>query len=185
MSRPRLHSDDELLERISVGLQSASWTLADAARAADVHPATLIKRFGSRLGVLEALSRRWVAALPTTSVDEGGLAELRAWLNDHSPPRNQPAKVLSGLGMLFEDLQHDSLAELLRQGWARQRLYLASLVREATTRGELTAAPRPELAADLILTLVLGAQLQAAAERGNTETDDDPSPWLTLLEEWT
>ena len=40
-------------------------------------------------------------------------AELRAWLHEHSPPRNQPARVLSGLGMLFEDLQHDSLAEEL------------------------------------------------------------------------
>lgn len=185
MARPRQNSDDQLLDRIGNALQSASWTLADAARAADVHPATLIKRFGSRRGVLEALSRRWVAALPTEARAEGGLAELLVWLEENAPRRDQPAQALSGLGMLVEDFRHDSLAELLRQGWARQRLYLAALIDEATARGELTNAPQPEQAADVLLTLVHGALLQAAAERGSTQVDHKPSPWLTLVKEWT
>lgn len=186
MTRPRASSDDELLARIADGLQVAdSWTLADAARAAGVHSATLIKRFGSRLGVLEALSRRWVASVPTEPQDAGGVAELRAWIQAHTPEPGQPARALSGLGMLLEDLQHDTLSQLLREGWARERRYLAALVRDAVDRGETARAPDPDHAADLLLMLVHGAHLQAAAERGNPDPGDPRAPLTTLLEGWT
>lgn len=184
MARPRVHSDEQLLSRIGDGLSSSSWTLTDAARAADVHPATLIKRFGSRQGVLEALSRRWVEATPTSPCDAGGKAELLDWLEHNAPRRDRPARALAGLGMLLEDLQDDALSALLRQGWARQRQYLAALISEASERGQLTRAPGPDMAADLLLTLIHGAQLQAAAERGNTEVAERDEPWLTLVKEW-
>ena len=54
MARPRTSTDQEILQRIApaAGGSDSAWTLAGAAQAAGLHPATLIKRFGSREGVL-------------------------------------------------------------------------------------------------------------------------------------
>ncbi|MEJ5914007.1 hypothetical protein WDV86_06170 [Pseudokineococcus sp. 1T1Z-3] len=45
-------TDEEVLDRISAAVGDSPWTLTGAAQAAGLHPATLIKRFGSREGVL-------------------------------------------------------------------------------------------------------------------------------------
>lgn len=61
-SPPRLRtlSDEQVLERVgaALGQSGSAWTLAGAAAVAGLHPATLIKRSGSRHGLLVALSRR-------------------------------------------------------------------------------------------------------------------------------
>jgi AcrR family transcriptional regulator len=59
--RPRLHSDDELLDATVRAIGAVGphrLTLADVAREAAVAPATLVQRFGSKRALLLALSGR-------------------------------------------------------------------------------------------------------------------------------
>lgn len=185
MSRPRNQSDDEILNRIATRLSSTTWTLADAADAAGVHPATLIKRFGSRHGVLVALSRRWIEGIPTAAADGGGLSELEAWAVASSQASRDRAGALAGLTMLMEDLRDEELADLLRQGWERQAAYVALLVEQAQEEGLLLHAPPPPRAAELLLDVGHGALLRAAAQQRSRHAVNSASTLIALLESWT
>lgn len=184
MPRPRNQSDDEILDRIAANVTSPTWTLADAADAAGVHSGTLIKRFGSRHGVLAALSRRWIESIPGGPTERGGLAELEAWIAAGSPAPQDRAGALAGLAMLMEDLRDEELADLLRQGWERQVTYLALLVGQAQEEGHLRHAPPAPDAARLLLDAGHGALLWAAAQQPQRAATN-PRPSLTiLLESW-
>lgn len=187
MARPREHSDDDLLERISAGLASSSgsWTLTEAARAAGVHPATLVKRFGSRHAVLVALSKRWSAAIPQAPLTHDCLAELRSWVGEVArAPRDRSGGV-AGITMLLEDLKDDELSRLLSEGWERQITYLAALISGARDDGHFTRSPDPRTAAVLLLDVVNGSYLRAAASAPSTATIDPQTLLSALMESWT
>lgn len=185
MSRPRNQSDDDILSRVAANLTSPAWTLADAAAAAGVHSGTLIKRFGSRQGVLAALSRRWIESIPAEPTGGGGLSELRAYVGASSRATQGRADALAGLAMLLEDLRDEVLTDLLRQGWDRQVAYLALLVKQAREEGQLPYAPAAPLAAQLLLDVGHGALLRAAAQQAGRPTAKPTSAPITLLESWT
>lgn len=184
MSRPRRQSDDEILSRVAANLASPTWTLSDAAAAAGVHSGTLIKRFGSRQGVLAALSRRWIEGIPTGPTGRGGLSELKDWVGANSRSSQDRAGALAGLAMLLEDLRDEELADLLRQGWERQMAYLALLVEQAREEGQLRHAPAAPHAAQLLLDVGHGALLRAAAQQAGRPTVRPTSAPITLLESW-
>lgn len=142
---------------------SGSWTLAEAARAAGVHPATLIKRFGSRHSVLVALSKRWSAAIPEAPLTQDCLGELRSWVDRMARPPQDRSRGVAGVTMLLEDLKDDDLSRLLSEGWERQITYLAALISGALGDGQLTRSPEPRTAATLLLDVVNGSYLRAAA----------------------
>lgn len=182
-----MHSDDELLDSISRGLASASasWTLTEAAHAAGVHPATLVKRFGSKHAVLVALSKRWSGALPEEPQTGDCLAELAAWVDGVARPPQERSRGVANLTMLLEDLKDDELSGLLSNGWERQITYLTALIRGARAHGHLCRAPEPRAAAALLLDVVNGSYLRAAA-RAHPATTVTPQTLLhTLLESWT
>lgn len=189
MARPREHSDDDLLDRVGASLAEASgvWTMAEAARAAGVHPATLVKRFGSWHGVLVALSRRWSAALPEAPLTQDPLGELRSWVDEVARPPQDRSRRVAGVAMLLEDLRDDELSRLLSEGWDRQIAYLAALVSGAREDGHLSRSPDPRTAAALLLDLVNGFYLRAAASaRSSAAPDAAPQSLLnSLLESWT
>jgi AcrR family transcriptional regulator len=187
VARPREHSDDDLLERISAGLVdgSGSWTLAEAARAAGVHPATLVKRFGSRHAVLVALSNRWSAAIPEAPLTRDCPGELRSWVNGVARPPRDRSRGVAGVTMLLEDLRDGQLSQLLSEGWERQITYLAALVSGARDDGHLPRSPEPRTAAALLLDVVNGSYLRAAASTRPTATNDPQTLLNALLESWT
>ncbi|WP_370064087.1 TetR/AcrR family transcriptional regulator [Streptacidiphilus sp. MAP5-3] len=190
MARPREHSDDDLLDRIGASLADASgsWTMAEAARAAGVHPATLVKRFGSWHGVLVALSRRWSAAVPEAPhTPQDRLGELRSWVDEVARPPQDRSHRVAGVAMLLEDLKDDELSQLLSEGWDRQIAYLTALVSGAHDDGHLTRSPDPRTAAALLLDLVNGFYLRAAASARSSATPDAAPQKLlnSLLESWT
>jgi AcrR family transcriptional regulator len=186
VARPREHSDDDLLDRISAGLADASgsWSLTGAARVAGVHPATLVKRFGSRHGVLVALSRRWCAALPDAPRTPDCLAELSSWIDGLSGPPEERSRGVAGVAMLLEDLRDEELSRLLGAGWERQIGYLSALIAGAHAAGGLTRSPVPRTAAALLLDIVNGSYLRAAAGHG-VSTADPRTLIHALLESWT
>jgi AcrR family transcriptional regulator len=153
------------------------WTLAEISPAAGLSPAGLVKRFGSRKGILLALSRRWIDAIPTTAVD-GRRAddELRSWVVRRFAA-NGPDQVAQGLVNLLDDLVDDQLRALLAEGWAKEIRYLSSLL---ASMG-LSRLGDPDPAAAVLFDALNGAML-----RGATEPE---APLLTqtldeLMEAW-
>ena len=187
MARPREHTDDELLDRVSRSLSASGrggWTLSDAACGAGVHPATLVKRFGSKRELLMALSRRWVAGVPTQPRTDDPHAELLAWAASVASRRVDRERALADMAMLMEDLADDELSALLVSGWDKQVRYVAALVADAQSAGRLARAPRPELAATALLDVVNGATLRSAAYPSPREPVGPRALVGALLEGW-
>jgi len=186
MVRPRNVSDTELLQRIAHGLsdQPGSWSLDEAAQVAKVHPATLVKRFGSKHALLVELSRRWSAAIPDGPLTDDCLAELRAWVEGVARPPQDRSGGVAGLAMLLEDLKNDELSRLLAAGWERQIAYLSVLIAGSDAVGELPRAPEPAIAAALLLDVVNGSYLRAAADAAPSSSVSVQTLLLTLLESW-
>jgi AcrR family transcriptional regulator len=136
------------------------WTLAEISPAAELSPAGLVKRFGSRQAILLALSRRWIDAIPTTPV--GGRSageELRSWVARRFAA-NGPDQVAQGLVNLLDDLVDDHLRKLLAEGWAKEIRYLSSLL---ASMG-LSRLGDPDRAAAVLFDALNGAMLRGATE---------------------
>lgn len=187
VARPRTHSDEELLSRIASGLNEAPahWSLTDAARAADVHPATLVKRFGSKHGLLVRLSHRWCASIPDGPRTGDPLAELHAWADTVGRTAPDQTQGMAGLAMLLEDLKDQELRRLLGTGWDRQAAYLGALVGAAREGRQLLRAPSPAVSGSILLDVLHGSYLRAAATKGTDRCVDARAQILTLLESWT
>ncbi len=181
MARPRRAQQDVLVDRIASALsareQLEPWTLADIAPAAGLSPAGLIKRFGSRNGILEALSRRWIESIPDGPEDSSAVEEeLRAWVAGRFAAGG-PHAVAYGLVNLVDDLVDDRLRQLLAQGWAKEIHYVASMLAQLGLQG----LDEPVAGAKLLFDALHGAMLRQAAEPGSPE----PSRVLDqLLEVW-
>lgn len=165
-------SDEEILERISTVVEESdsAWTLSAAARSAGLHPSTLIKRFGSREGVLLALSRRWVDSMPSGPTDDPH-AELLAWVASLSVGGFTSARVLARVDMLAEDLRNQELRDMLHLGWQRQLGYLTALVEASVAAGALRSSTPPRLVAQLLTDTACGALLRAAVAPDPTDAD--------------
>ncbi len=165
MARPRNLTDEQVLDRVGAafGHTDTTWTLAGAAVAAGLHPATLIKRFGSRHGLLLALSRRWIQAIPTSVSTPDAHGELLAWAASISTGKESSAQLLARMEMLGEDLRDDELRLLLHQGWTKHISYLSDLVQRCQHRGHLASSLPAETIACLLLDAAHGGLLRAAA----------------------
>ena len=185
MARPRTISDAELLDRIANTLGDAdnTWTLADAAGGAGVHPATLIKRFGSRRGLLVALSHRWIDAIPTDPVTADGHRELVSWIGSLGDESTLHIQILTRLDMLLEDLRDPELRSLLNCGWEKTINYLSTLIEHARQESRIAGDISAEQLARLILDTAHGSLLRAAvAPTGGADLAQSAQ---TLLEAMT
>lgn len=164
MARPRSLSDDEVLGRIAAALGGigTTWTLNGAAEAAGLHPATLIKRFGSRHGLLLALSRRWIETIPAAATTNDALRELHHWATSLSEREASPAQLLARADMLLEDLRDPELRSLLHQGWTKHVSYLTELVQHCQNTGQLTTQLSAPGVARLLLDAAHGGILRDA-----------------------
>jgi AcrR family transcriptional regulator len=186
MPRPREHSDEELLELVGAGLAGngrVGWTLAEVAANASVHAATLVKRFGSKRGLLVALSRRWLAGLTAHPFTTDPVAELLGWLREAAGSRPNRQQAIADMAMLMEDLVDGELSALLVRGWEIQMAYLAALVADAQARGLFTRAPEPVVASVAILDMVNGGAMRAAAYP-SVGTWDARTVASAMLESW-
>jgi AcrR family transcriptional regulator len=182
MGRPRRNSDEELLDRIDAVLTERPsfepWGLGDVSPAAGISPAGLIKRFGSKEGLLQALAQRWVDTIPDAPAAPGrGLPELRTYVEENFAAAPSSAAIF-GLGELLRDLRSPSLAALLRQGWTKQAAYFESLL----GRVPLQDGVDPHTAALTLLDALHGSLYRQAVSLEPT----NPTRTLdNLLEGWT
>jgi AcrR family transcriptional regulator len=189
VARPQKHSDTELFERIESALSQSPEnlrTLAAIARAVDVHPATLIKRFGSKRDLLVALSKRWVESLPSaadTTHTTHPVAAIEQWIHEQHVGSSSPELSNQQLAMLIEDLVDAELAALLRQGWRKQIAYLEHLMTAAVTQELLLHAPNPRHAATILIDACLGFTVRTASEPDPPPMTSSPTASL-LMESW-
>ncbi len=183
MARPREHTDDQLLELVGAALSRRTalsrWSLAEVATEVGVAPATLVKRFGGRHGLLVALSRRWIGSIPAASVGTGALDDLTRWVAEISPRAEDRAAAVVGMGFLMEDILDDELAGLLIEGWTKHVDSLATLLGEA----RLTRLGDPRECAQLLFDAINGCALRAAA--GDPNPPDALQITRSLVSLWT
>lgn len=177
MVRPKDRSDEQLLDAIEAALVKrpamTPWALHDVAPAAGMSPAGLIKRFGSKQGLLLALTRRWVAHIPDAPTALGNeVAELRAYVEENFAAQS-PAAAISGLGALMRDLSSPAFSELLKDGWSKQCRYLAALLKCLPLRADVD----PHQASLTLLDALHGSLYRHAVELDPTP----PTRTLNLL----
>lgn len=182
MVRPRRLTDDELLARIVGALEQRAdltpWSLQDVAPAAGIGPAGLIKRFGSKLGLLRALTRRWIELIPHGPLPEGREpeAELREYVSREFGA-DSAAGAVYALSEVLSELQEPELVALLAEGWRRQAARLAELLAGM----DLPHLADAEAGGTLLLDALHGSLFRSAVKLGRT------SPLATLehfLEMW-
>lgn len=182
MSRPQRTSDEDLLDRVEAAVvqrpSMLPWGLHDVAPAAGISPAGLIKRFGSKEGLLLALTRRWIDRVPDSRVGTVDvLTELREYVEGNFAAPSSASAIFS-LGELMRDLWSPTSAELLREGWRKQARYFAILLANVPLRSEIDPH-----AASLTLLDTLHGSLYRRAVNFNPTT---PTHTLNaLLEGWT
>lgn len=191
MARPRVIDDERLLAgaaHVLAEVGPAAFTLARAARAIGVSPATYVKRFGSKQGLFLALNHRWVETIePGLAAAVDGLTgadrvrEAALW---GMAEMDVPTRAANMLATLALDLADPEMQATLDQGWATQRQHLARLIDDAVHAGALPRAPEPEQAAQMLLALVEGARIAwcvrpegSLAQRVRTHIDALLAAW--------
>ncbi|MEV0676886.1 TetR/AcrR family transcriptional regulator [Actinosynnema sp. NPDC050436] len=159
MARPKTITDERLLgaTAVVIGRRGPGFTIADVAAEAGVSVGTVAQRFGSKSGLLQALTRqttadverRMLAAAATGADPAAGLrAALLTWFEDVT----DPVEAGNHLAQLGCDLVDPDLRALLaRLHEVTERTVLA-LVREA----DLPGGPPPERAARVLTGLLFG-----------------------------
>ncbi|MEU6644965.1 TetR/AcrR family transcriptional regulator [Saccharomonospora sp. NPDC046836] len=162
MARPRSISDERLLAALSVviGRTGPGFTLAQVAEEAGVAVGSVAQRFGSKRGLLRALSEagarqsveqlRTVADAAATPRDglRDALVAVYSGLGDAATAANH-------LGQLGVDIGDPVLRKLLGLQYAALQAELCELIRRATGPG--WRGPAPERAARALLATVNGA----------------------------
>ncbi|GAA1969055.1 TetR/AcrR family transcriptional regulator [Amycolatopsis minnesotensis] len=162
MARPRGISDQRLLDAAAAvtGRVGPGFTLAQVAAAAGVAVGTVSNRFGSKLGLLKALSRSTTervvammrddaerAADPVTGLRTSAVSVF-SWLGDAEEAANH-------LGQLGVDIGDPELRELLGEHFSAIEAELRRQLRTA----DLPSAPSPERAARVLVAVVNGISL--------------------------
>ena len=166
MARPRVLNWDRLLDAAAQELAEvgpASFTLAGAADRAGASAATYIKRFGSRHGVFMALNRRWAdsvsAGIDSAVTTHQGIDRVREAVLWGVPEMDVSAHAVNNLAVFALDLTHADLRAILHEGWTAQHQKITALLTEVRRDGLLAAAPEPDRAARMLISLVEGTRI--------------------------
>jgi AcrR family transcriptional regulator len=175
VGRPRTIADDRLLAAAAaaIGRHGPGVTLADVAEQAGVAAGTLVARFGSKRGLLVAVSRggtaRTIAAMRGAAGSRAtGAAGVRAALAAAAADLDDPATAANHLGQLGADLADPELRAALLEGQKAIGAELRRLLRQAR---DLPGAPPPARAAEALLAVWNGTLLAWSMDpRGSLTT---------------
>lgn len=145
-----------------------SWSLADVAAVAGVTPAALVKRFGSRQGLLVGLVTSWVEQLPAYTAErvDDPVEHVREWVADWAASTSGPSTAVGHLTLLLDEVVDTQARALLVEGRRRQTAYLRAALDDGRRRGHLATAP-PEGAVELWLDLLAGATIACAIDQSD------------------
>src|SRR5262245_15117248 len=147
MPRPKTVSDEVVVRaaaRVLHRIGPARFTLADVATEAELSPATLVQRFGSKRGLMLAFAR-WAAARAAEPFERARttvaspLGALRAALLDASKDVRSRSEVANSLAVLLVDISDNEMraAAALHAQATEQAIH--ALLTDAAAAGELSA----------------------------------------------
>ncbi|WHT19425.1 TetR/AcrR family transcriptional regulator [Crossiella sp. CA-258035] len=188
MARPRTITDRRLLDALGVvlGRSGPAFTIAEVAQQAGVATGTVMQRFGSKHGLLLALSRDHRA---------GQAAAIRAAAAAADSPReavlagalvgyeflDNAEQAANNLAQLGVDLADPELREELALGYAAVNAELAELLAAAALPG----APAPEIAARILGALVSGAAMHWSVRPHGRLVDRVRADLAAVLAGWS
>jgi len=183
MPRVKTISDDEVLDRaLAVLLERGPhrFTLPDVSRAVGLSPSTLIQRFGSKRGLMDAVLARSTtvlnAELEAREPTGDPRQDLIAWLTGIARPLRTHAHLAGHLTLLIEDITVPSRRASAQEHMRVLRSGIASRLVDM-------GSPTPEAHADMIEAHWNGLGIQWAMR----DTGEDIEAWVsrglsTLLE---
>lgn len=147
MPRPRKASDDEVFAaagRVMSRLAPAQWTLADIAAESGLTAGALVHRFGSKRGLLVALTGHVAHTTPANfarlrSAHVSPLAALGAYADCIAAMGESPGGLAHHLGYLQLDLTDPDLHRNVRAQAQASRAAIRALLDDAVAAGELVA----------------------------------------------
>jgi AcrR family transcriptional regulator len=162
VARPKTITDERLLAAAAevIGREGPGFTIADVAGRAGVSVGTVAGRFGSKSGLLQALTRqtmdgnvrRMHAAAAAADDPEAGLrAALLTWFEGMT----EPAEAQNHLAQLGVDLIDPELRALLAELYAA----IERTVVELTRPVDLPHGPSPERAGRVLTGLLYGVSM--------------------------
>ncbi|GAA1267816.1 TetR/AcrR family transcriptional regulator [Saccharothrix xinjiangensis] len=186
MPRPRTITDERLLAATAqvIGRRGPGFTLAEVAAEAGVSVGTVAQRFGSKNGLLQALTRQ-------TSAEQ--VARMRAAADVPDPVEGLRAALLTWLaGMTDPDEAHNHLAQLgvdlidpeLRALLADLYEATGRTVLELTRRADLPRAPSPERAARVLTALLYGVSMDWSVRPRGALADRLVEDLDAVLDSW-
>ncbi len=168
MARPREITDERMIlaAGVVIGRRGVGFTLADVAAEASVAVGTVAQRFGSKHGLLVAMTRRAVdgvrEAIRGAVVADPVLAPAAALVAFYAP-LDDPGTAANNLAQLAFDLSDPTLRGLMAEFYSVMEDEVAELVRGAVETGGLPGAPSPEVAARVLTAIVDGAAIHWSA----------------------
>jgi AcrR family transcriptional regulator len=153
---------------VVIGRRGAAFTLADVAREARVAVGTVAQRFGSKHGLLVAMTRQAVGALRGTVREAGDglgdpvLAPVAALVAVYGP-LDDADTAANNLAQLAFDLSDPELRGLMADFYAVMEAEVAELVERAVAAGGLPGAPPAAVAARILTAIVDGTAVHWSA----------------------
>ena len=143
--RPRKASDEDIFaatQRVMVRLAPAQWTLADIAAEAGLTAGALVQRFGSKRGLMVALTETWSKSAPDmfTQIRKrygSPLEALRGYTDCLAEMGESPNAFAHHLSYLQLDLTDPELHKHVRAQSRATRASIRELLDDAVTAGEL------------------------------------------------
>lgn len=178
MGRPRVVTDEQVLaatERAISRVGPGALTLTDVAEEAGIAAPTLIKRFGSKRGLLLAFAARGEAGVHEVFVraragDRSPLDALVGGLEMLTAPVRTPAAMANHLAFLQLDLADEEFRAHAVAMSRRMRSAIEELLGDAVAAGELARGTDTRALARRVHTMYNGALVTWAIEaRGTVE----------------
>lgn len=175
--------------RAAIERLGPAFTLADVAKEAGIAAGTLVQRFGSKHGLLVAMTR---AAIEETreglraALQEGDdpVAAVTRALVKRYAPLDDPVTAPNNLAQLAFDLADERLRELMAEYHAVVRQELEPALRRAVAAGALPGAPAPEVAAGVLAALADGAAIHWSARPVGSLTERLRADLEAVIEGW-
>src|SRR5918996_737693 len=137
--RPRKASDEDIFaatQRVMMRLAPAQWTLADIAAEAGLTAGALVQRFGSKRGLMVALTEAWSQSAPALFAQfreryGSPLAALRAYADCLAEMGESPSAFAHHLSYLQLDLTDPDLHKHVRAQSRATRQSIRQLLEDA------------------------------------------------------
>ena len=176
MARPRKHSDGAIIAAAGrvIGRTGPGFTLAEVAVEAGVATGTIVHRFGSKHGLLVAMTRGAVEQIRTLGGDVVDLVvDAYADLDD-------PATAANNLAQLAVDLTDPVLRELMAEFYAA----LEQRIESAVAGQDLPGAPEPAVAARILAAIADGTAIHWSARPVGSLRDRLREDVAAVVDSW-